>query len=506
MSRALTTALSIALAAAVGAAVLHWTSVDEPPPPGPSHGEVSAPSQPDLAFAAPTEPIGDAPRAWVEIEVVQRIRVAGESIAVTHNGQPLTCEAVVVAGAGGAFVPPTERRGAALVRVRFDGREFHRRVARGEDGALAVDLGPERPVRGRVVDDMARPIAGASVWVGGKPDEAVATDADGRFEAPAPAGVGVPVVVRAEGKAHKHAFAQVGLVGGAELSFVLLESLPVLVQAAGTVDALRDAEVAIVPIGVTSTELQTYPFFAQGMWSDTALDGEGRTTLRGLPRGCVVGLLLLGPGVCRAAPVEVALLGDQPVRASLAAPERARVTVELVDERLEPLRGCESRCEPQDRAPVDAATGPFLLPEWLPPRGGSVFVRGEGPRSLAIAQPDKPIRIVASDGVVVAETAPFLPGATPVRLVLPQRPVGKPSIVVPPPKPGVAWSVRVDPLTNGEFVEVPADAPFVAELDGPAVVDVRVRVPDGAAWSSPREQRGIVAFAPTGLQPALVAR
>lgn len=504
MSRALTTALSIALAAAVGAAVLHWTNADAPEPPEPSRAD--SPSQPDPAYAAPSAPPPDVPRAWVEIDVVQRIRVAGESIDVTRGGQRLRCESAVVAGAGGAFVPAAERRGAALVRLRFEGREIHRRVARREDASLGVDLGPERPVRGRVVDDKAKPVEGATVWSGGGPEEVVATDSDGRFEAMAHAGVGVPVVVRAEGKAHKHAFAQVDATSGAELSFVLLESTPVLVQAAGTVDALRDAEVAVVPIGVTSTELQTYPFFAQGMWSDTALDAEGRAVLRGLPRGCVVGLLLIGPGVCRAAPVEVALLGDQPPQANLPAPERARMAVEIVDERLQPLRGCEVRCEPQDRASVDPAAGAFLLPEWLPPRGGSVFVRGDGPRSLAISQSEKPIRILASDGVVVAETEPFLPRAASTQLVLPQRPMGKPSIVVPPPKPGVAWSVRVDPMTKGEFVEVAADEPFVADLEGPMVVDVRARIPDGAAWSAPREQRGIVVIAPVGLQPALVGR
>lgn len=505
MSRALTTALSIALAAAVGAAVLHWTAGDEPAPPGSSRVDAAPADDADPVHAAPANPAADSPRAWVEVEVVQRVRPAGERIDVTQNGQLLRCEAAVVAGAGGAFVPPAERRGAALLRVRFGGREVHRRAARGDDGAFLVDLGPDRAVRGRVVDDKSQPIAGASVWVGGKPEETVATDAEGRFEAIAPAGVGVPVVVRAEGKAHKHAFAQVELANGADLTFVLLDSTPVLVQAAGTVDALREAEIAVVPIGVTSTELQTYPFFAQGLWSDTALDADGRATLRGLPRGCVVGLLLLGPGVCRATPVEVALFGDQPVRASLSAPDRPRAAVELVDERASPLRGCEVRCEPQDRATVEASVGPFLLPEWLPPRGGSVFVRGDGPRSLAVAQPDKPIRLLASDGLVVAETEPFRPGAAPTRLVLPQRPIGKPSIVVPPPKPGVAWSVRVDPVTKGEFVEVAADQPFVADLDGPMVIDVRVRIPDGAAWSAPREQRGVVVVAPVGLAPSLLA-
>lgn len=506
MSRALTTALSIALAAVVGVAVLQWADGDEPAPPGHSQADLATADRSEPVFAAPTEPSGDAPRAWVEIEVVQRIRVVGESIDVTRSGQPLSCDSAVVAGAGGAFVPPGERRGAALVRLRFEGRELHRRAARRDDGSLGVDIGPERPVRGRVVDAEARPVEGASVWCGGKPEDLVATDADGRFEAMAHAGVGVPVVVRADGKAHKHAFAQVDAADGAELSFVLLESMPVFVQAAGTVESLRDAEIAVVPIGVTSTELQTYPFFVQGMWSDTALDLEGRAVLRGLPRGCVVGLLLVGPGVCRAAPVEVSLLGDKPLRASLPAPERARVVVELVDDRLSPLRGCEVRCEPQDRAAVEAEVGPFLLPEWLPPRGGSVFVRGDGVRSLAIAQPNRPIRLVASDGVVVAETEPFVPGATPKRLVLPQRPIGKPSIVVPPPKPGVAWSVRVDPMTRGEFVEVAAGEPFVVELDGPMVVDVRARIPDGAAWSAPRDQRGVVAIAPVGLQPVLVGR
>ncbi len=506
MSRALTTALSITLVVVIGAAVLQRTSGDEPPPPEPSRGDAVPAQERPNAYTAPSLPTADAPRAWVEIEVVQTVRRVGERFEVTRNGQPLHCEVAVVAGAGGAFVAPEERRGPVLVRARFDGRELHRRVARRDDGGLSVEIGPDRPVRGRVVDDKAQPIAGAIVWVGGKPEDVVSTDADGRFETVTAAGVGVPVVVRAEGKAHKFAFVQVEPANGAELTFVLLESMPVLAQAAGTVDALRDAEIAVVPIGISSTELQTYPFFAQGLWSDTALDADGRATLRGLPRGCVVGLLLLGPGVCRAAPIEVSLLGDQPVRASLPAPPRPRAMVELVDERMAPLRGCEVRCEPQERVATDPAVGQFLLPEWLPPRGGSFFVRGDGQRSLAIAQPSKPIRLVASDGVVVTETEPFVASAAKTRLVLPQRPLGRPSIVVPPPQSGVAWFARVDPVTKGEFVEVAADEAFVANLEGPMVVDVRVRIPDGAAWSVPREQRGIVAFAPVGLPPALLGR
>jgi hypothetical protein len=146
-----------------------------------------------------------------------------------------------------------------------------------------------------------------------------------------------------------------------------------------------------------------------------------------------------------------------------------------------------------------------LLPEWLPPRGGSVFVRGEGDRVLAAMSAREPVRIVASDGVLVAETEPFVVGPDEVRVVLPQRPLGRPSLVVPPPASAGPWSVRVDPFTRGEFVEAKQGEPFVVELDGSAVVDVSVRVPDGAAWTSPRGQRGIVITAPTGLSPTLVA-
>jgi len=114
------------------------------------------------------------------------------------------------------------------------------------------------------------------------------------------------------------------------------------------------------------------------------------------------------------------------------------------------------------------------------------------------------VRIVASDGLIVAETEPFVVGPDEVRVVLPQRPLGRPSLVVPPPASGGLWSVRVDPFTRGEFVEAKQGEPFVVELDGSSVVDVSVRVPDGAAWSAPRAQRGIVITAPTGLSPTLV--
>ncbi len=510
MARARTTALSIALVVVTGAAAAYWATDGDavPPEAGPLDiglPDVSAPEPTRADLPAPSTPAAESARVWVEVKPVQRMRPVGEMFEITRLGQPVRAEAAVVAGAGGSFVPLVQRRGAVVVRVRIGAGEWHRRVARREDDVLGVDLGVERSVRGRVVDQRAKPVEGAVVWCGGRADETTVTDADGRFESFVAAGPGVPVVVRAAGKAWKHAFVQVEPSNGADVAFVLLDEMPVLVQAAGTVASLRDVEVAVVPLGVLSTELQTYPFFAQGLWSDTVLDAEGRGVLHGLPQGCEVGVLLLGPGVCRAAPVEVALRGDGPVRAVLSAPDRPRVAIELVDERGAEIPDCESRCVPQERAATDAALGPFLLPEWLPPRGGSVRVRG-GERQLTSHAEGKAVRLQASDGIVVAETEPFVPDGKPVRVVVPQRPLGRPSIVVPPPKPGVAWSVRVDPVTQGGFVEVAADEAFVAELDGAMVVDVVTRIPDGAAWSAPREVRGLVVTVPTGLPPALVGR
>ena len=508
MARARTTALSIALVVVLGAAIVHWaTDGDALPPDAGLHEiglpDVSAPEVSSAPLPAPIARATESARVWVEVKPVQRMRPVGEMFEVIRLGQSVRAEASVLAGAGGSFVPLVQRKGAVVVRVRVGTAEWHRRVARGDDGVLSVELGVERAVRGRVVDQKAQPIAGAVVWCGGRADETTTTDADGRFEAFVAAGAGVPVVVRAAGKAWKHAFVQVEPSNGADVAFVLLDEKAVLVQAAGTVESLRDAEVAVVPLGVLSTELQTYPFFAQGLWTDTVLDAEGRGVLHGLPQGCEVGVLLLGPGVCRAAPVEVALRGDGPVHARLSAPDRPRVAIEFVDERGAPIPDCEARCVPQERAATDAALGPFLLPEWLPPRGGSVRVRG-GERQLTSHTEGKLVRVQASDGITVAETEPFVPGAKAVRVVVPQRPLGRPSIVVPPPKPGVAWLVRVDPATKGEFVEVGADTAFVAELDGAMVVDVLVRTPDGAAWSVPREARGLVVTAPTGLSPAIV--
>lgn len=508
MVRALTLGLSISLAVVAGAAIVHWSMQgDAPPPPGPNVAEEPKDHPPPPVFDAPSAPSAQeaATRVWVETAVTQRLRAASEAFVITRMAKAIRADAAVIAGAGGPFVPPSARKSAALVRIRHDGGEWHRRAPRRDDGALCIDLGPERAIRGRVVDQQAKPVANAVVWFGGAADQLVRTDADGAFEAMAAAGPGVPVVVRAEGKAWKHAFVQVDAASGADVTFALLEEMPVLVQAAGTLDALHHAEVAVVPLSVMSTELQTYPFFAQGLWSDTVLDQDGRGVLRGLPRGCEVGVLLIGPAVCRTAPVEIALRGDGPVHARLSAPDLPRVRVALVDERGNALQGCEVRCVPPERAPTDASSGPFLLPEWLPPRGGSVFVRGEGERLLACMSARDPVRIVASDGVLVAETEPFVVGAESVRVVLPQRPLGRPSLVVPPPVSGGPWTVRVDPFTRGEFVDAKQGEPFVVELDGSSVVDVSVRVPDGAAWTSPRTQRGIVVTAPTGLSPTLVS-
>src|SRR5262249_26556270 len=153
------------------------------------------------------------------------------------------------------------------------------------------DLGPDRALRGRVVDRAAAPIVAAAVFTGGAADEAVTTDADGRFEVRVPAGRGVPVVVRAAGKAWRGAIVDVSPDFGAEVDFSLADEMPLEVHALGPQAPVAGAAAAVLPTDTSDTDLQAYPFFAQDLFAPAPVDEHGTAMLRGLPRGATVAAL-----------------------------------------------------------------------------------------------------------------------------------------------------------------------------------------------------------------------
>ncbi len=232
--------------------VLLRTSGHEDLPPPDAHVRSRSSAEIDAAptHANGTDDLraGTAVRVWLDVRPRQRLFAIGERIRVTEYGRDLEVRAEVVAGDGGSWRLPGPRRSSSLVTVERGDQVWFRRVEPDGSGELHLDLGPDRPVRGRVVDKAALPVEGALVWCGDATDRTVTTDAEGRFEIAVKSSTGVPIVVRKEGKAHKHVFVDVAATASETVvDFVVTDAATLVVQVAGTREALRDAFAFVLP-------------------------------------------------------------------------------------------------------------------------------------------------------------------------------------------------------------------------------------------------------------------
>ncbi|MGE3172276.1 MAG: hypothetical protein AB7O97_06580 [Planctomycetota bacterium] len=524
MRRAPVTILLLLGTAVLVAAVLWWQSrTPSLLPPDWGDGG-STPTNPGPAPGAPARaPHDDAPkdegtprgtvRVWVEVQVDAELRPAPpDVVVVTRSGLAVPAEAEIVAGEPESWPRPRAPEGPALVRVRLDGADWYRRAVR-DAGTLHVEFGELQPVRGRAVDDRGEPIAGVRVWSGAALDQEVETDLDGRFEVFAPAGHGVPFVARKDGLAWKVVFAEVLQGGSPPVSFVLRPEVPLQVQAVGLQSVLAHAKVALVPVDERDTELQAFPFFfreliaATGL-DATGLDATGRQLVRGLPRGAVVGVALQGPRMLRTPAVPVKLTGERHDVEVGARPTRVEPTVRgrVVDARGAAVRDALVWAWQPGGGIRASGLGPALLPCWVAAPGVVVGRTGvDGAFELALPG-DREVALGAAvaDGPWVERRWRGAPRDE-VRLVLPAEVEAPARLEVPPPAAGTDWEVRVDPCTDGRFVQVAPDAPFVVELP-PCVGDVRVRIAEGASWSSPRWQRDVVLSGVVALPAEQTAR
>lgn len=102
--------------------------------------------------------------------------------------------APVATAADGRFVSHELEPGPVKVTVSKDGfvlGSAELEIAVGDEAEIEVALMPEvkdGTIRGRVLDDKDKPVAGAQVRLSGAAERAIATADDGTFEAPAPAG------------------------------------------------------------------------------------------------------------------------------------------------------------------------------------------------------------------------------------------------------------------------------------------------------------------------------
>ena len=368
-----------------GVVVAVWFAADALPAPSPNGAGGSdslAPGIDPLLDTQPggraTPPIADVPQVLVEVRTRCKITAPAPQPAITvRRGQQILPALVRIAGGVGAQWPlPDRRPGRSLLRIEHGTEVWYRAIRFERPGAaVTVDLGPAARLRGSVVDEEQRPVAGAEVWCGGSPGSEIATGADGRFETTVAAGAGIPVVVRAAGRAWSSRLIDWQFDDGSELVFRLARECRLRVQLNAIVgeDApLRGAVAAVVPLDRWSTELLQFPFYAQELFSEAWLDERGAAVLRGLPRGAVIGAVIRGPRLLATRVVDVDLRGEE---VSVLVPMIARPLLRgrVVDERGDPVGGVELWCWP-----AGARARAFAADRWLMPPSGAPGGGGGG--------------------------------------------------------------------------------------------------------------------------------
>lgn len=510
MARAITTIGLLLLVVLAASVLMRRQPADAPPPiAGPGRDASEGPSEPIGPAVTAPDRMATA-RVWIELETTAELRPPrAPAVLVVHHGVVVPAMVDIVAGdpdqwplcAGG-----TAAAGPALVRVELGGGSLYRRAERGPDGVLHLAIGVERALRGRVVDRAARPVALARIWCGGLVQDEVATDDDGRFEAMVPCGGGVPVVARAEGKAWKCTFAEVRPDVGGEVAFVLVDEVPLHVQAVGVETSLRAALVHIVPSGVVDTEMQAWPLFAQGLLAETPIDGNGSAIVRGLPRDAMVGVVLSGPAMA-CTRVDGVALRRAPTRVDVAIAPLPTIDGSVVDERGEPVVGAEVWCWPKGASVRAAPRAGALIPSALPALGVAIGTTG-GEGAFSLAMPGDralAVGVLGASGCYV-EMAVEPPLRGPLRLVLPREVAAAATLSVPPPVPGQDWELRIDRASEGQFAAWLADRTATVALGSPFVADVRARIAMGERWSEPTVARGLVFSGDVALPLELLRR
>ena len=193
--------------------------------------------------------------------------------------------------AGSAAVRGSQAAGLQLVRIRLaDGDVLYRVVRVGGEIAPEVRLGHAVSVSGRVVGPQGEPVAGAAVWVGGRTGE---TGRDGVFEIAGVRGAsGLPLVLRADGYAHRFRIVEAGVAGQPPPTYHLLAGSDVALRLRGLPpDGGCRVFVAPAPGDEGELALRHFPFFWPEIEELAVLDAQGDGVLRGLP---AIGALEIG--------------------------------------------------------------------------------------------------------------------------------------------------------------------------------------------------------------------
>ncbi len=508
------TTLLIGLFALVSAYLVAflWLSRDTAPPIWPETPPADPASEPIDELPPPLPRQGDqvdyGPRVWIEIVQTGRYEAsAGALVRVRRGENDLPGAAATVIGGVGQDWPVADPRpGQALVRVVAPDGIYHRQVhVQPAERPTEVVLGAVTTLRGTVLDAAQKPVVAARVWTGGAPEDEVRTDDKGEFAVEVPAGSGVPVVVRADGKAWACKFVDVPPLGGAT-SLVLAAETVLTVQLMGNDQALPDARVAVVPVGDSfTTEQLQYPFFAQGLLADFVADARGRVVIAGLPRGGSMGVSVGGAGVVATTPQRVELLRATASTALATGPGvPCRGTV--VDHDGKPLAGAFVWCWSTERVPEPRHDGRWLLSRAADVVGASFVTTGEdGTFDMLVPDTATCVLSVSSEGGPRLVRELERRARLGLRCPLPHS-LEKAQLRVPPIVAGKAWPLRIDP-GDSMFRVVAKDREFVHPLPQPVLVALRIRTAQsGASWSDARIAKDFMVCGPSTLPRAVLVQ
>lgn len=419
---------------------------------------------------------------WVQLEVrqLERFRppVVLPRLAERVDGTPLAAR--VVAGALAGFDVAPRARGLAMIEVAVGTGILLRQVGVDPEVLRPTRIGAPAVVVGTVTNGDGAPLVGATVWLGARDGagqrRTFLSDEQGRFEAEAPSGTGVPLVVSAPG--HATSWRAIDVLHGMLPVPVLLQpGIDLTVQLAGLGVAVERARAYVVPVARVATGVAQWPFFLQELAGGAAFDDAGRAMVVGLPAHGEVAVVVRHPLVPAGAPVAVPL--DRlrgPVVVPLAVASEQRV-LRVVDERGEPLAQVHAWCH-DGRARFDGARSLRLLPPHLDLRG-VCYANARGDEVLRIGVPaDEAVTLsLRAHGHAGRDLVMRELGDEPV--VLPRwRGAGDAALVIAPPVAGTAWRLTCN-LGGGLDEVCEADRDFEVSLPSAGRFAITVTVDDG---------------------------
>ena len=487
MQRRNLTLLLVATACVVTVGWLAWPVGGDPEPapppaipvPEPTRGPEPAPAPgPHGSGPAHRPPLpADAPRVVVAVrELWPYVAPRPPRVQAFLAGASEELPVQLLAGTDASPFGEGARTGLVLASIDLGGGAFVlRQVAVEATAPTRLVLGPRRLVRGTVVDARQQPIAGAQVSLGeydvSGGVRAVTTDAEGHFELDTWAGEGAPLVVEADGHASQWRSVQV-LEQGENLRVVPLpDGVELTVQLAGEAREVEAARVFVVPLAALATEWVQFPFFLQLLGRGTAVQANGRATLRGLPRTGSIGVVVQHPGLPLAAPVEVR---PGALRAPLLVPLRLQplATGRLVDTNGEPIAAAMALLRPGGRA-MPASSSLRMLPPGLDALG-CTLAYGAADGTLALAATVEPGSVLSLRAPGHAgRDLPFTAALLGEPIVLPVYAGGEPALHLLPPRAGVRWQSEWNLSGGLQLIHEAGASPTVA-LPNPGRFEVQL--------------------------------